>query len=355
MCSTCDDCDVKATIVNEPNQVKRCRKCNSERAFIVLDKIHVDCQKCFLESCNRKIRSTIGKSKLLKNNDPILIAFSGGPSSLALLDLMKNSMEFEARREQKFRPSIVHIDTQSVLDRNMESLRARRWHNIDELLAKTSLLCPGWPIYYTSVEMLFKCQPCHCNADGYEPKFSRYELHSKPNDFILGDSNALANFWRNCDKLDNLTDKQHFVQTSIIKLLSEISGEINSSFVSEIDKFRFVLVGSSASQLANDLLVNVILGHGSTIRSTVSVCDDRNRRAQVALMRPMRDFSKKEILFYLRARNIEHNYRVEPNLITFADCKSSIQTLTEAFVGKLQLDYPSTCSTLLRTGNKMQD
>lgn len=351
MCSNCDDCHLKSAIVNEPDQVKRCRKCNSEQAFIVLDGVHVDCRKCFLESCNRKIRSTVGKSKLLKNNEPILIAFSGGPSSLALLDLVKNSIESEARREQKFRPSIVHIDTQSVLNRNMHELRMSRGRNIDELLGKIRVLCPKWPIYYSSIEMLYSRTDSQTDADTGKPRFSLYQP-DKLDESILFNSSALANFSQHLSKLDNLTDRHQFVQTKVMELVSEISGEINLSIEHAVDKFKFALLGSSASQLANDLLVSVILGQGSSIRARVSICDHRN---QVALMRPMRDFSKKEILFYLRARNIEHNYRVEPNLITFADRKSSIQTVTEAFVAKLQLEYPSTCSTLLRTGNKMQD
>lgn len=344
MCSTCD-CDAKS-IVNEPVQVKRCRKCTAA-PFIVLDKVHVECQSCFLESCNRKIRSTIGKSKLLKNNDPILIAYSGGPCSAALLDLIRGSMEYEARREQKFRPSIIHVDTQSVLNHDFEHLKSIRKARLDALLSKTRLLYPNWPIYWTSIEMLFA---------GSDPKkrFSKYSDQglSSLDDSILLDPDALRSFRLKIEELDNLTDRQSFTQLSIKELISEVASQINIATLEATERFSFVFVGSSATQLANDLLVSVILGQGSSIRSKVSVCDDRTT---VKIIRPMRDFSKKEIMFYLRARNLENYYRVEANLITFADRKSSIQSVTEAFLNKLQLDYPSTCSTLLRTGNKMQD
>lgn len=350
MCSTCD-CDNVANKLATNLAISHrmpCRKCASD-PFIVVDKIHVECKKCFLESCNKKIRSTIGKSKLLRNNDPILIAYSGGPSSTALLDLICNSIRLDARREQKFLPSILHVDMQSIHQSDLQTLKSERCRKLESLLNHLSHTYPHWPIYWTTLEL---CMVTKDNEN--ETIYSKYnprhgiESHSNFPHPLLDNVQAHEAFIRQMTSLD-LTDRQQYVQDSCTDLICHASSAINNSFNRSEDKFKYVLTASSATQLANNLLVDVILGRGSTIRSTVSICDTR---LLIPIMRPMRDFSKKEIAFYLKARNIEPI--VERNLLTFADRKASIQTVTEAFLSKLYVDYPSTYSTLLRTGNKMQ-
>lgn len=342
MCSTCD-CDQSNKIESKETTEKdnRCRKCGSQ-SFVVLDKVHMECKDCFLESCNKKLRSTIGKSKLLRNNDSILIAHSGGASSSALLDLIKQSMEYETRREQKFRPSVLHVDT------NLKVTLEDRVKNLQSILELTGRLYPSWPIYWTALE-LSSLQP-DCDTQElyfrYDPRrdFTGRELES-----IFDRVRTLQTFSETLEKLD-LTDCQQRIQSCLIDLVSRTARQINSTFESTEDYFRYVFTGSSATQLANNLLVDVILGNGSHIKSSVSICDQRQA---IPILRPMRDFSKKEIAFYLKARNI--HFHLVLNDATFADRKASIQKLTESFLSKLYVDYPSTYNTLLRTGNKMQE
>jgi cytoplasmic tRNA 2-thiolation protein 1 len=46
------------------------------------------CQKCFSESIETKVRATIIKNKMLKFNDKLAIAVSGGKDSLTLLHVL---------------------------------------------------------------------------------------------------------------------------------------------------------------------------------------------------------------------------------------------------------------------------
>lgn len=342
MCSTSCDCDEELSKVSLDSQA--CRRCDS-KPFIVLDKVHLECKDCFLQSCNKKIRSTIGKSNLLRNNDAILVAYSGGMSSSVLLDLLKKSMESELRREQKFRPSILHIDMQSVLEKDFHKLNGYRENKLLEILQDAQRKYPSWPIYWSTIEMVTRI-----GNQSNRSLFQRYQ-HDKTMDssHLLTDQEAFNLMHERLGDWD-LTIQQKLVQDQTVQLIKEVSSDINKSIKDNNDKFKFVFSGSSSTQLANDLLVNVILGEGSTVHSTVNFCDPRST---ISLLRPMRDFSKKEIAFYTKATNL-HHYNLE-DLSTYADRKASIQNATEAFLGKLSVDYPATCSTLLKTGNKMQE
>lgn len=343
-CST--SCSAQPVVDENISSSGLCKKCGAS-PYVVLDKVHIHCRDCFLESCNKKIRSTIGKSKLLRNNDPILIAYSGGPSSVALLSLIKNSIEYNVRREQKFRPSILHIDVSSALGLRSETDRSNRKKNLLSLLRRTHELYPEWPLYWTTLEMT------ELLSKGFSPLYVQYnpqeDLNSSIYDLYLNNIDA-SQALEQAIKSQDLTDRLQYIQTCTNELINQVAQDINSASNEPSSSFKFVFKASSATQLANNLLVDVILGEGASIRSAVSICDFK---PVVPIVRPMRDFSKKEIAFYLKAKNLD--FHVHPNLCTFADRKASIQNLTEAFLSKLYVDYPATYSTLLRTGNKMQD
>lgn len=338
MCSTsCECADVVERIPNNDQDViqsQACRKCQNP-SFIILDKVHAECKTCFLESCNKKIRSTIGKSKLLKNNDAILVAYSGGASSSVLLDLLKCSIEYEGRREQKFRPSIIHVETfvaQIGTDEKEQVFQPeqQRLANTDKLLDSLYKAYPLWTIYWTTLEMSSLTKPLY---KVYQPK-------SDIGTDLFDDSQAINQFYEELEGRD-MTERQKFIEKSVIKLIDHVA---------EREQFPFVFTGSCVTQLANDLLVDVILGQGASIHSSVDFCD---RSGNVPLVRPIKDFTKKEIAFYLRARNLD--YHVQTNFASLKGHKFNIQKLTESFLSKLSIDYPSTYSTLIKTGTKLQD
>lgn len=364
MCSPCDCGENSQSHVPLDgltiSELKSCRRCGAE-PFVTIDKVRIECKQCFLEFCNRKFRTTIGKSKLVKNNDCILLAYSGGPNSTALLDLIYNSMRCETRREQKFRVKVLHIDT-SIIQLKEETetdqdFLCQRVDNLTKRLETLSRTYPDWPIYFTNIEQYFS---------GNNNSRQNNEQESDSINYIQYDTSVDENFIKSqlnndshqnalreaLEELPDLTERQRFLDRCCFSLLDRVVNQINSSCNQENDKLKYIVTGSCATQLANDLLVDVILGQGSSIGSAVSICD---RRTQVPLMRPLREFNMKEIAFYLKAREIHTHVSVTPNLLTYRDRKASIQNVTEAFLSKLFLDYPSTYSTLLRTGSKMTE
>ncbi|KFP72526.1 Cytoplasmic tRNA 2-thiolation protein 2, partial [Acanthisitta chloris] len=76
-----------------------------------------------------------------------------------------------------------------------------------------------------------------------------------------------------------------------------------------------------------------------------------NRHGDVMVVRPMRDYTSKEIAFY------NHFFGVPtvivPPLFTKRREKPSIHHLVQDFLLGLQEDFPSTISTVYRTGEKL--
>lgn len=255
-------------------------------------------------------------------------------------------MYSDTRREQKFRPSLLHIDTQSILHpvSNVDEFKNERLIQLHKVLNYLKHTYPSWPIYWTTIETTTV-------IDSDKEIYARYtdsqDLDSNAPQLLLNNEAHLS-LQRSIKDSKDLTDRIKFVSDTCDKFISTLASRINSAITREEDKIKYVFTGSTATQLANDLMVEVILGRGSTIRSTVGVCDNRH---EIPVMRPLRDFSKKEIAYYLNARKIEPI--MQPNMLTAVDQKSSIQAATESFLNKLYVNYPSTYSTLLKTGNKM--
>lgn len=58
-----------------------------------------------------KFRSTIGKSKLVRPGDHVLLACSGGVNSMAMVDMIKKGLvQDDVHRRIRFVPSILFID-----------------------------------------------------------------------------------------------------------------------------------------------------------------------------------------------------------------------------------------------------
>lgn len=355
MCSNaCDSgvgpCDSDTSIgVSSKPVAKVCRRCG-DQPYILIDKVHLECKACFLESCNKKIRSTIGRSRALRNNDPILLAYSGGPSSRCLLDLIHISLASDLTREQKFRPSILHVDVHSSLEYDCDTLKALRMKNLTATLRESHDKYPTWPIYWTALEMITHASSSTQSQTIYFRYDPKLDITDDQFSSVLNNIDALKQFSSAITSLPDLTTRQQYIHKSTKDLIDLVAYQIAMDFPIANDHFKSILYGTSAAKLSVDLMVNVILGEGASIPSIVGVCDARK---VIPILRPMREFSDKEIAFYMRARDID--IVNPPDIATLSSYKSSVQKCTDAFLTKLQNEYPSTFSTLLKTGNKFQD
>ncbi|NWH85477.1 CTU2 protein, partial [Aegithalos caudatus] len=110
-----------------------------------------------------------------------------------------------------------------------------------------------------------------------------------------------------------------------------------------------VMTGESLTRVAVKLLTNLSLGRGAFLAVDTGFTDQRH--GDVMVVRPMRDYTAKEIAFYNRFFSVPTV--IVPPLLTKRREKLSIHQLVERFLLGLQEEFPSTISTVYRTGDKL--
>lgn len=90
-----------------------CRKCKCENADVLLVSQSGYCKTCFLNVTNHKFRATLGKSKIIRHGDSILVDHTGELNSTVLLHLIKAGMSKSAHKKLIFKTVILYIDGKS--------------------------------------------------------------------------------------------------------------------------------------------------------------------------------------------------------------------------------------------------
>ncbi|KAI7697853.1 hypothetical protein SSS_10142 [Sarcoptes scabiei] len=94
-------------------QPDRCKRCDHNNfGFVRLQKKDIYCRQCLQDYCIHRFRSTVGKSHQIKYDENVLVAVSGGWSSLALADMVFKGriIESDQHRKIKYMPSFLHLD-----------------------------------------------------------------------------------------------------------------------------------------------------------------------------------------------------------------------------------------------------
>ncbi|KAK2176031.1 hypothetical protein NP493_689g01015 [Ridgeia piscesae] len=109
------------------------------------------------------------------------------------------------------------------------------------------------------------------------------------------------------------------------------------------------MMAHSATRLAVRMLADITQGRGAHLAYQMSFAD--SRRSDVTLVRPMREFSAKEIAVYNRLNNVSPVFI--PSLSTKQKAGHSLDSLTEQFVLSLNTKSATTVNTICRTGEKL--
>jgi cytoplasmic tRNA 2-thiolation protein 2 len=111
-----EDDEAFQALKSATNKTAISRKCMScdENACVVVRIADPMCRKCFEEFFIHKFRSTISKSNVFGRGERVLIAYSGGPSSSALLHLIAEGLSVNARRRLQFQAHVAFIDESSL-------------------------------------------------------------------------------------------------------------------------------------------------------------------------------------------------------------------------------------------------
>lgn len=297
-----------------------CKKCSERNAVVVLRFRDAYCRECFLAAATHKFRASLGKSKMVRPRDHVLIAFSGSQASTALLHLVNTGLNEDSHKRLMFACSVVYIDEGAVVELSQHE-RNKICTSVIQQITKYNL-----PLYITTLERSLG------NLD--ESYYSHGDITYNIDDHKEQELKKLMG------SIYSLTGKDDLLLKLRNHLLLKIAKRLKCTKIFSAD---------TASHLAVRLLSNVALGRGAQLPLDIAFCDIRD--PDVMLLRPMRDFMKKEVVFYNIFNKLESVFI--PSLGTKANAHVSIQKLTEAFVTDLQEDFPATVSTIFRTGDKL--
>lgn len=307
---------------------KQCKKCGTEKGIVVLRVNDVYCKSCFLPYFTHKFRACLGKSKLIKANDGVLVAHSGGQASSAMLHLIKEALEEDNKKKLRYVPAILYVDEGVVLDQGIGE-RLALCKEIVSLAAWTS-----FPVYVTTLEMVYKLED------------------SNPQDIVLAMKSGESIERLPTDPALEQRLKDLFTSVTSLTAKEDLLLRLRHQIICKVaEKFGLakVFLGDSGTRLSVRLLADIAQGRGAQLTEDTGF--SHNWGSQVVVLRPMREFVAQEIAMY---NNIHHIESVTiPTLATKTDHRSSIARLTEQFVRGLQLDFPSTVSTVFRTGDKL--
>ncbi|KAL4613579.1 cytoplasmic tRNA 2-thiolation protein 2 [Arapaima gigas] len=332
---------------------------------------------CFRDYFVHKFRAMLGKNRLIFPGEKVLLAVSGGSSSCSMLAQVQQGLSKDAPKKLRFFPGIVHVDEGGVTGQSAEE-RRRTVAQLESIFRAT-----GFRFYIVPLEEVF-CLPGHVlGASCAPPPGSQGDYKAAVDRFIqstrVGGGSAPSRQGQEEDS--SVREAQNLLcqldtedpPSGTLTVDPQLTGALQKLFNSvksltakddllltlrqhlvvhtaRTQGYSMVMMGDSCSRLAVKLLSNICQGRGASLATDTGFCDCRY--GDVGIVRPMRDYSSKEIAFYNRMFGVPSLFI--PGLDTKSPDKASIQRLAESFVTRLQADFPSTVSTIYRTSEKLQ-
>ncbi|XP_013913818.1 PREDICTED: cytoplasmic tRNA 2-thiolation protein 2 [Thamnophis sirtalis] len=354
----------------------KCVKCKDASPVVSIRAGDAFCKGCFKDYFVHKFRAMLGKNRCIYPGEKVLLAFSGGLASSAMLRQVQEGLNREAPKKLRFRPGIIYIDEGAMCGRSLDE-RVKTCSQVESVLRAT-----GFPYHLVFLEEVFDLPASVLNS-----------LTQSPPDQPPSYKEAVADFTRwqqqqrekRADTATSLEDRlaecsmQGFSWQGRLAVLEEAGSSLASHAeelarlfggvrsltakedllqtlrthlmlqVARRNGYTKVMVGDSCTRVSVKLLASLSLGRGAFLALDTGFLD--SRYGDVLILRPMREYPAKEIAFY------NYLFRVPtvftPGLDTKASDRASIHLLIESFLCKLQSEFPSTLSTVYRTGEKL--
>ncbi|KAL3972543.1 erythrocyte membrane protein band 4 [Sarotherodon galilaeus] len=354
MCQVDEDYRGEVERAAVPSVSKKCVKCKEAPAALVIRAGDAYCRLCFKDFFVHKFKAVLGKNRIIFPGEKVLLAVSGGPSSCSMLRQVQEGLSQKANKKLRFVPGIAYIDEGAAIGQSVEE----RQRTVAELQAVFQ--ATGFPFYILPLEQVLDlpASVVATNPSPSEQPASTYK--AAVGHFVETDG---SNFPTPQEPKKTLLPH---VQESHTLMLQQLLGSVKTLTAREellntlrqhllvhtarTEGYSKLMLGDSCTRLAVKLLTSISLGRGAQLAQDTGFSD--SRYSDIILVRPMRDYSAKEIAYY------NHLFTVPSVVIPSVDTKTvdkaSIQRLTESFVTKLQADFPSTVSTIYRTSEKLQ-
>uniref|UniRef100_A0A4W3IZL5 Cytoplasmic tRNA 2-thiolation protein 2 n=1 Tax=Callorhinchus milii TaxID=7868 RepID=A0A4W3IZL5_CALMI len=370
-------------------------KCKEGCAVVVIRVGDAFCKSCFRDYFVHKFRAMLGKTRLIFPGEKVLLALSGGSTSSSMLCQVQEVWFFVLRlldANGEFVPIFTYVEG-AVCGRSAEE----RQETLMQLEA--IFQASGFPYHIVYLEEVFKLPNSILQSVSSSPTSHGQNYKEAVDDFLQKQREALIDVEQRLTVEDerNVTHSEQieakFDQLSTSTAVSEENSATILSETSPSGKWPFtleqteavkelfssvktltakeellqtlrhhlilhtarnkeyskIMMGDSCTRLAVKLLTNISLGRGASLAVDTGFSD--NRYGDIMILRPMREYSSKEIAFYNKLFEVPTVFT--PALDTKASDKASIHRLTESFVNKLQTDFPSTVSTVYRTSEKL--
>jgi tRNA(Ile)-lysidine synthase TilS/MesJ len=130
------------------------------------------------------------------------------------------------------------------------------------------------------------------------------------------------------------------------------------------NNFNKIVFGNSAQGLVNGIFNSVIKGRGFSVKEDIDYIDCHYLKNKLIILRPMRDFTEREILLYNYLRGIKLIYsktefqygerNVKMNTKHNISFNGSTNQLISFFLDNLQERMSSTINTVLSTAEKLK-
>lgn len=292
-----------------------CVKCKEGKACVVIRQSDAYCKLCFLSYATHKFRSTLGKSKIVKANDRVLVAVSGCQSSSALIHLVYEAISESAHKRLRFTPGICIVDESCCVGTTAEQT-AEDYVELDRSLTKQY----GYPVHRVDIHRNYKTGQ---KEDTSESQASNH-----------------AAFMQAFYSLKSQTAKEDFIGSNRHAQIVNVA---------RTHAYTKIMFGGNATTLSIKLFSHVAQGRGGTLPLDVGVGDTRYHG--LTLIRPMREFLAKEVAHYNRHMGVR--VHAIANLSTMTPDGFSLHRQAEAFITNLQAGFPSTVSTVFRTSDKL--
>ncbi|XP_069595020.1 cytoplasmic tRNA 2-thiolation protein 2 [Ranitomeya imitator] len=344
-----------------------CMKCKESSAVLIIRVGDAFCKSCFKEYFVHKFRAMLGKNRVVYPGEKVLLAYSGGPSSSALIQQVQEGLGRDAPKKLRFVPGVLFIDEGAVCGQSWEQ-RAQSVSEIQRILQKTT-----FPFHIVPLEQIFSLPQSVLQsvlpgnlapAENYKQAVNSFlgQRRAHGVEELSGTTDELAELRVTGDECSNtysrpppettaaLTDIFNSAKTltAKVELLQSLRNHL-LLHVARTCAYPKVMSGESCTRLAARLLANISLGRGAFLALDTGFSDDRS--GNVVIVRPMREYSLKEISFYNRLFQVPSVFI--PTMETKAPENSSLQHLSECFITKLQAEFPSTVSTVYRTSEKL--
>ncbi|GLD65193.1 cytoplasmic tRNA 2-thiolation protein 2 isoform X1 [Lates japonicus] len=354
MCQVDEDYQDGLERAEVPSVSKKCVKCKEASAAVVIRAGDTYCRGCFKEYFIHKFRAMLGKNRIIFPGEKVLLAVSGGPSSCSMLSQVQEGLSQNAHKKLRFLPGIVYIDEGGAVGQSVEE----RQRTVAELQAVFK--ATGFPFHMVPLEEVLDL-PSSVVVMAPSPSEQPASAYKAAVDhFIQSDSSGcLTPQYQEQTLLPEVQESRTQVLQQLIgsaKTLTARQDLLNTLrqhllvHTARTKGYSKLMLGDNCTRLAVKLLTSISLGRGAQLAQDTGFSD--SRYGDIILVRPMRDYSAKEIAYYNYMFNVTSVFI--PRLDTKTTDKASIQRLTESFVTKLQADFPSTVSTIYRTSEKLQ-